>query len=246
MNEIVKSEPQLPLEAVDAWSAFLDEAPSLGPLLLFKKGKYSIGDNEIAVATEFIAHVSELARGWVKFGKDGVPPEYFIGLVRDGFKIPPRETMGSMDPKYWDKERNSGKPKDPFQRQYYLLLENAESGELCTFVTGSVGGEKAIRDLSRAYKPYAATTQLPIIALHVDNYKHPDHGLIYEPILKVMGWRDSGVTPPPPKMVTPKSQPAPSLAREKDAGPVTKTETSLSHMPAKGNGASDMDDDIPF
>lgn len=60
---------------------------NVGKILKFQKGKYFVGDDEIAVNSELIAHVTQLARGWVKF-KNGELVDRRIGKVVDGFVAP--------------------------------------------------------------------------------------------------------------------------------------------------------------
>ena len=64
---------------------------NVGKILKFQKGKYFVGDDEIAVNSELIAHVTQLARGWVKF-KNGELVDRRIGKVVDGFVAPQRSS----------------------------------------------------------------------------------------------------------------------------------------------------------
>ena len=49
------------------WLEAASEAGNpFGKLLKFVKGKWTIGDDEIAAGSEYVAHVDQLARGWVR------------------------------------------------------------------------------------------------------------------------------------------------------------------------------------
>jgi hypothetical protein len=168
-------------------------AASMGKLAKFSKGKYFTGTEEIPAGTEFIAHVSHWTRGWVKF-VGGSLVEHRIGKVVDGFRVPEREELGDLDPTNWPKDR-SGKPQDVWCQQSYLPLENVETGEVITFVSGSHGGRAAISTLCGYAARHIGTMGKPRIKLAVESYKHKDYGRIDKPEFKVVGWSDD--VPPP-------------------------------------------------
>ena len=84
-----------------------------GKRLKFVKGKYEIGDDEVPLGTEYIAHINQLCRGWVKF-VDGMVAERYIGKIADGFRPQPREELSDADPKKWKEKDADGKPRDPW------------------------------------------------------------------------------------------------------------------------------------
>src|SRR5262249_50322017 len=47
-----------------------ESSGNFGKLLKFVKGKWEVGDDEVPIGTEYIAHIDQLARGWVHF-EDG-------------------------------------------------------------------------------------------------------------------------------------------------------------------------------
>src|SRR5262249_46358398 len=114
-------------------------------LLKFTKGHYYIGDDEVAIGREYIAHVHQLMRGWIKF-EDNKPADKKLGKGADGFKVPDREELGDTDQTHWLRD-DLGIPRDPWVRQSLLPLEDAETGELVVFVTSSHGGTSAIGQL---------------------------------------------------------------------------------------------------
>jgi hypothetical protein len=158
----------------------------IGLLLKFVKGKYEVGDDEVPLGTQFVAHIDQLARGYVKF-LDGQVADRRIGMVADGYKLPPREELGDLDETRWEKD-SQGKPRDPWVVQWYLALTRVETGELLTFVTGSKGGISAIGALCRVYARKYGIGVLPIVALRVRSYKHKLFGRIETPDFEIVGW----------------------------------------------------------
>ena len=108
-----------------------------------------------------------------------------------------RSDLGDHDKDRWEVD-NEGQPRDPWQFTNYLILHDAESGEVYTFATASKGGLGAIGELCKAYgkamrqKP----DQYPVIELDVGSYQHRDRSLgrIKFPIFKIVGWiaKDGG------------------------------------------------------
>jgi hypothetical protein len=107
-NELAtqKTATELLVQAADELSG-----GSMGQILKFSKGKYFVGDKEIAVNSELIAHVTQLARGWVKF-KGGELVDRRIGKVVDGFVVPERDALDATDKSEWEKD-DRGDPRDP-------------------------------------------------------------------------------------------------------------------------------------
>jgi hypothetical protein len=174
-------------------AAELSSGDGMGRLLRFKKGHYYIGDDEVAVGREFIAHATQLARGWVKFG-DGTVEEQRIGKVIDGFELPDRDTLGDLDKNKWETDL-TGKPLDPWVSQVYLPLEDRETGELVVFVTGSHGGRTAVGSLCNQAARNLVRGN-PIIRIDVRSYKHKVYDRIETPLFVVVGFTE---LPPKPE-----------------------------------------------
>jgi hypothetical protein len=166
---------------------------ALGTLLKFNKGRYYKGDDEIAPGREYTAYVDQWVRGWVKF-QDNKPTERKVGKAVDNFLVPDRDELGDDDPRQWEKD-GTGKPRDPWSRQSYLPLEDAESGEYVVFVSSSQGGRSAVASLC---SKSAQNPQLgrPRVRLGVRSYKHREFGRIQTPDFIIVGWTDEAVTPP--------------------------------------------------
>ncbi|HXB77112.1 MAG TPA: hypothetical protein VNX23_06835 [Bradyrhizobium sp.] len=154
-------------------------------LLKFSKGNWLIGDDELSADRLFIAHVHQLAHGWVKF-IDGKVADQRVGIVANGFVVTDRSELGDTDRGQWEREP-SGAPRDPWSKQYYLPLEDARTGELFTFVTGSQGGNSAIGKLTNLFLRNARRG-LPIVTLATDFYKHKQYGRVEVPEFSLKSW----------------------------------------------------------
>jgi hypothetical protein len=155
-----------------------------GPIIKFVKGGFFIGDDNVPLGTEYTAHVSRWARGWTKF-TDGAPSDRRIGLVVDSFVISERSELGDLDVSEWEVGPD-GRPRDPWCRQSYLPMENRNTGEIVTFVSGSKGGAIAIADLAAL----TARNNLgePVVRLSAGSYRHKTYGRISVPEFSVIGW----------------------------------------------------------
>jgi hypothetical protein len=173
-------------------AAELSSGDGMGRMLRFKKGHYYIGDDEIAIGREYVAHCTQLARGWVKFGDDKLL-EQRIGKVIDGFTPAKRDELGDLDKNKWDTDL-AGKPLDPWVSQVYLPLEDRETGELVVFVTGSHGGRTAVGSLCNQAARNLARGN-PIIRIDVRSYKHKVYDRIETPLFVVVGFTE---VPPKP------------------------------------------------
>jgi hypothetical protein len=71
------------------------QSEGLGKLLRFDKGKYFIGDDEVKIGHEMLAHVESTMRGWTKF-ENGKVVEQHVGRISDGFRPPARDSLGDL------------------------------------------------------------------------------------------------------------------------------------------------------
>jgi hypothetical protein len=171
--------------------AAAESADSVGKLLKFSKGRWFVGDDEVRPGTEYVAHVSQVMRGWIRFD-GGKVAQRLVGKIADGFKPPSREELGDNDTTKWDKD-SQGKPRDPWTLQWYLPLVGVENSDLLTFVTGSRGGISALSDLCRIYGSKERNGALPVVALETRNYKHETFGRIDTPHFGLVGWDEPAV-----------------------------------------------------
>src|SRR5262245_13538409 len=118
---------------IDAYDAYVNEGgANFGKLLKFIKGEYFVGEDEVPKGTEYAAVMFEERRGWVKF-VDGKPVDYRIGLVREGYVLPTRQSLGDNDPAFWPTDKK-GNPQDIWVKQAYLPIVDIESNEMLCFV----------------------------------------------------------------------------------------------------------------
>ena len=171
-------------------------AGELGALLKFSKGHYFVGTDEIPIGREYIARVQHWVRGWVKF-KGGALVESRVGRVADGYIVPPRDQLDELDETKWENDP-AGNPKDPWCQQSYLPLEDIESGEIVTFVSGSSGGRGAISKLCGRAAKHLASMGQPRVNLAVESYKHRAFGRIEKPSFIITGWTNDNPQPAAP------------------------------------------------
>lgn len=208
-------------QQTDPWLKVAAEAGSnpFGKLLKFVKGKWEIGDDEIPLGTEFVAHIDQLHRGWTKF-KDGEVVDSILVKVADGNDLPEREELDDLDQTKWERD-GDGKPRDPWVKQWYLPLVSLDVGDVCTFVTSSAGGNSCIANLCRIYGNQQRKDLLPIITLKTRSYNHKKYKRIETPDFGIGGWHPSGQSAMTMTAANPKAGPAAAVN-------------------------ADMDDEIPF
>ena len=148
--------------------------------------------------TDFRARCAETHYGYVRFNGEGQPPDRAMGPLYGGYKVR-REDLGDSDENAWEIDRFTGKPRDPWIFQFWLVLENVATHELYTFVTGSVTGTRAVKRLLEHFNRLQETKPGadPIVKLVRSSYKHRKFGEVPIPMFQVTG-RDIGGPPPPP------------------------------------------------
>jgi hypothetical protein len=179
-----------------AVQAYLDEvAPAsiVGRLIKFNKdGRFATKDDDAPIGedVDFIALVDQTLIGWIKFNGEGQPPDRKMGLLYDGFTMPPRSSLGDADDTTWE-EGLDGKPSDPWQHHVYLVLQRGDTGELFTFATASITGRRAAGNLLRHYNRLQTThpNTYPIVRLKTGGFQHRDDrvGWVSVPVLAVVG-----------------------------------------------------------
>jgi hypothetical protein len=172
-----------------------DVAPAsiAGKVIRFtKKGKFVTPDDgaEIGDDVDFIALVDETLIGWIRFNGQGEPPDRVMGLLFDGFVMPPRSSLGDDDEAKWNIGLN-GRPEDCWQHQVNLVLQRVDTRELFTFSTSSVTGHRCVGTLLRYYDRLrrADPDSYPVVRLKVGGFQHRDDrvGWVKTPVLAVVG-----------------------------------------------------------
>jgi hypothetical protein len=193
------SENNLPATLNDVATNILKETARANPLLRFKKGKYHIGESEVALGRQYIAFPLEWTRGWVKWEGGQIVDER-LGKVGQGFVLVERDELGDLDKTKWEKPDS-----DPWQMQNMLPMEDAETGEFVVFVTGSFGGKIAIEKLAnRVARDISAGRDLgmPNIELGVTEFTTKQYGSVQRPEFIITGWENEqkvgSIIPPEP------------------------------------------------
>jgi hypothetical protein len=172
-----------------------DVAPATiaGRVIRFgKEGKFITPDDgeEISDEADFITLVDETLIGWIKFNGEGTPPDRVMGLLFDGFAMPPRSALGDEDRASWNIGLN-GQPEDPWQSQINLVLQRADTRELFTYSTSSQTGRRAVGHFLRHYDRLRRgdPDSYPIVRLKVGGFNHRDDrvGWVKTPVLAVVG-----------------------------------------------------------
>ena len=143
------------------WLKVATEDGSSGQLLKFVKSRWVIGDDEVPIGTEFIAHIDERSLcGWILNWEDGAVTDR---RRQDRRQLRSRRRARLSDPTAatWREKDTNGQPRDPWSLQWPMV--GVDGGEGVTYVTGSEGGHIAIKNLcsSFAYQRYG----LSIVAL---------------------------------------------------------------------------------
>jgi hypothetical protein len=114
--------------------------------------------------------------------------------VMDAFVPPVRASLGDNDKTRWEVDASTNQPRDPWQLTNTLILKAEKGDELYTFSTSSKGGIGAIAKVAGEFGKHmrAKPNDLPVVALEVDSYAHPNKALgrIKVPVFKLVGWAD--------------------------------------------------------
>jgi hypothetical protein len=150
MNKLVEkhqTDQQLPAGYQGELEMFRQAAvrntkPSLrGLMLRFRKGEWLFGSEKqkIAPGTRFVAIMSEVQHGWLKWNPDRTPT-HIVGKVVEGFVPPPREELDCRNEAEWPVSQFNGKKEDPWKSVIYLPLVSLDGERLLTFTTDTKTG----------------------------------------------------------------------------------------------------------
>lgn len=184
-------------EAKNAFEAYGDSGGSriIGEMLKFSKGEWVHGrDNiEMPEGLKLLAGINLAEAGWIMW-TEGRPTEVVMGRIDGSFKIPMRSELGYLNSVEWPRselDSDYGKPRDPWQKTQAMPLVS-EKGEVYTFVTGSKGGESALKALAKTYgkRMRQHPDDIPVVTLGMDSYRHPNKqlGKIWTPQFNIVGW----------------------------------------------------------
>ena len=194
MNELTKTEHQLPATQGDPYAEYGRTVSSDTAFLKFVKGEFRFGvdDEVLPLGTRLVPHMAELKAGYIKW-KDGAPETETMVRIADGKPITQREDLGDDDRNAWETDPN-GTPLDPWQIVNTLPMKDPETGQEFVFTTGSRGGIGAIGKLASGYgrARHKQVDKLPIIEINSDSYRHKTYGDVSFPTFKIVGWETEG------------------------------------------------------
>ena len=143
---------------------YLDEvAPSgiAGRLIKFSKdGVYETTNNQahpVPEGSEFVLLADDTLVGWIKFNGAGEAPDRRMGLLFDGFEMPPRESLGDLDPTQWEVGLDN-QPADPWQHQQCLVLQDTKTVGAVDLQHIEQDGAPCRRQLAAALRTNASDT----------------------------------------------------------------------------------------
>ena len=101
MNEIAKTENQVPAIAGDPYAAYGATVGTDTPFLKFVKGQFKFGadDEVLPLGTRLVPHMSELKAGYILW-KDGTPEDEAMVRIAEGKPIPQREDGATAPEQY--------------------------------------------------------------------------------------------------------------------------------------------------
>ena len=191
MNEVVKTETQVPATQTDPYAAYGRAVGTDKPFLKYIKGqyKYGVDDEELPLGTRLAPHMAELKAGYTKW-RDGSPVNEAMVRIAEGKPIPQREDLGDDDRNAWETDPN-GTPQDPWQEINTLPMKDPETGQEFVFTTGSRGGIGAIGKLSTKYgrQRHKQAGKLPVIEIGSDSYFHRKRSIDIDfPTFDIVAW----------------------------------------------------------
>ena len=190
MNQVAKTENQVPATQGDPYAAYGATVGTDTPFLKFVKGQFKFGvdDEVLPLGTRLVPHMAELKAGFIKW-KDGAPEDEVMVRIVDGKAIPQRDDLGDDDRNAWETDPN-GTPQDPWQVCNTLPMKDPETGQEFIFTTGSRGGVGAVGKLSTGYgrQRHKQVDKLPIIEIGADSYRHRTYGEVSYPTFQIVSW----------------------------------------------------------
>lgn len=129
--------------------------------------------------------------GWIKFARDGeTPPARVQGLLSDGFRLPPRESLGDTDEALWEIGL-SGKGEDPWKHQVIILLQRCDTSELYSFVATNGTSRNACTSLLQhcQRRRRSGKDDYPIVKLQVSSFerREPPKVRVWKPVFAIVG-----------------------------------------------------------
>jgi hypothetical protein len=155
-------------------------------------------DSDVATDVDYVALCPEVLVGWIKFSGNDSPPERVMGLLYDGYRMPPRDELGELDQTQWPAGLSNA-PEDPWKHQIALPLMNAATQELLVFTALNDTGRRSVGRLLQHYERMLRLNpgELPIVKLKVGGFNHRDPrvGWVSTPQFAIVGRMKRDVVP---------------------------------------------------
>jgi hypothetical protein len=235
MNEQVKPEQMLKA----AIGKHLQECQMTdgiaGDLVTFKKGDFVRGPDKTPVpkGTRFRPNPWEFWWGWQNF-EGGRVAGLKLCRVTEG-QPPSRNELGDLDETLWEADR------DPWQMNSRFVAQDMQ-GQLVTFSTQSSGGQRACKDLLKAYfADRDHPDEWPVVEIGTGYFTSNEYGQIAKPVFTIVDWVEPWA-PPSGNLLT--------LPASTDGKGGNGTAKALEAPKAKTSEApsfeSELDDEMPF
>jgi hypothetical protein len=139
----------------------------------------------------FVFLSDQVWAGWIKFHRDGnTPPTRVQGMLTDGFRLPPRNSLGETDESKWEVGL-SGQPEDPWKHQIVGLLQKTDSDELYSFLATNPTSRGAVTDLIShcQRRKRSGKNDYPIVKLGTSSFerREPPKVKVWKPHFTVVG-----------------------------------------------------------
>ena len=183
----------LPSKIVDGFDIDANDetaSPIRGNDMRFKDGDYVVFGEEIDVTGKSYA-VIDRRQGWQKL-ETGCPPEYLMRKLGE-----PRPLRPHIAEEDWPLDLN-GKPAHPYRWTTYLYLLEIGSGQISTFWTNTIGGNRAVGELAdqvafmRQHRPNA----IPVVALKARDMPTQYGATKPRPHFEIFGYSERGLESP--------------------------------------------------
>jgi hypothetical protein len=128
--------------------------------------------NEMELPRQFIAHLQQLSRGYIKFNQGEPPTVAMRGIAEDAPEIE-REDLGDTDSSLWPISEFTNQPDDPWKSQYtFPLISRDDAAEIFVYVARGPVAENSVRSLlgKWRYHPKRRQGLLPVVELSNGTY----------------------------------------------------------------------------
>jgi hypothetical protein len=189
---------------VDGLSAYAASSGAGFPGDLFKlngkNGKYALGADgeDVPTGSAFAVILQQATAGFVSWVDGKVADQAFIPIseATPTALAKLRESLGDLDRTQWPDTDLKGRPVDPFKESARVPMVQMSDGRLCTFLTSSLSGCRAVRSLIQKVlvqlraDPEAAGGRVPVVTNEVASYQHSVRsvGEIFYPSFDLIDW----------------------------------------------------------